>query len=78
MGSDNNSTGASKILLAFFGGVAAGIAAGYYLNSDQGRKLRTEAADKVIDLEARIEAKVKEAFEATKEKVNNIAGKAHA
>lgn len=78
MGSDNNSTGASKILLAFFGGVAAGIAAGYYLNSDQGRKLRTEAADKVIDLEARIEAKVKEAFDAAKEKVNNIAGKAHA
>lgn len=78
MGNDNNSSGASKILLAFFGGVAAGIAAGYYINSDHGRKLRTEAADKVIDLESKIEAKVKEAFDAAKEKVNNIASKANA
>ena len=78
MGSDNNSTGASKILLAFFGGVAAGVAAGFYLNSDQGRKLRTEAADKVIDIEAKIEAKVKEAFDAAKEKVNNVASKVNA
>lgn len=70
--SNDNSSGASKILLAFFGGVAAGLAAGYYLNSDQGRKMREEAADKISDLESKIEDKVKEAFEAAKSKAQEL------
>lgn len=70
--SNENSTGASKILLAFFGGVAAGVAAGFYLNSDHGRKMREEAADKMSDLEATIEDKVKEAFEAAKSKAQEL------
>jgi gas vesicle protein len=68
----SNESGASKILLAFFGGVAAGIAAGFYLNSDQGRKLRHDTAEKISDLEKKIEDKVKEAFETAKQKADEL------
>ncbi len=70
--SNENSSGASKILLAFFAGVGAGVAAGFYLNSDHGRKMREEAADKISDLESKIEDKVKEAFEAAKSKAQDL------
>lgn len=68
----SNESGASKILLAFFGGLAAGIAAGFYLNSDHGRKLRNETAEKISELEKKIEDKVKEAFEAAKHKAEEL------
>lgn len=70
--SKEQSTGASKILLAFFGGLTAGVAAGLYLNSEHGRKMRDEAADKISDLESKIEDKVKEAFEAAKSKAQEF------
>jgi gas vesicle protein len=70
--SNDNSSGAAKILLAFFGGMAAGVAAGLYLNSEHGRKMRHDAADKLSDLEEQIEEKVKEAFEAAKEKAEEF------
>jgi hypothetical protein len=70
--SQESSSGASKILLAFFGGVSAGVALGFYLNSDHGRKVRHDAADKLSDLESKIEEKVKEAFEAAKEKAGAL------
>ncbi len=70
--SSENSSGASKILLAFFGGMAAGVAAGLYLNSEHGRKVRNEAVDKLSDLEEKIESKVKEAFEAAKDKAEEF------
>lgn len=70
--SNENSSGASKILLAFFGGMAAGVAAGLYLNSEHGKKMRNEAAEKISEYEKMIEEKVKEAFEAAKSKAESI------
>jgi hypothetical protein len=63
-----NNNSAAGILLAFFGGIAAGVAIGYWLNSDKGRKLRTDAAAEMSELEARIESKVKEAFATARRK----------
>ncbi len=74
--SNDNSSGASKILLAFFGGLVAGVAAGLYLNSEHGHKLRKEAADKISELESKIEAKVKEAYEAAKSKAEELTNSA--
>jgi len=70
--SNENSTGASKILLAFFGGLTAGVAAGLYLNSEHGRKMRDDAAEKISDLESKIEDKVKEAYEAAKNRAEQF------
>ncbi len=74
--SDNNTSGASKILLAFFGGIAAGIAAGYYLNSEQGRHWRAETASKISDLESQLEEKVKNTYAAARERFNSASSEA--
>ncbi len=70
MSTDSSST--SKVLLAFFGGIAAGVAVGYWLNSDRGRKLRDDTIHKMSDLEERIEAKVKEVFHSAKKKAEEV------
>ncbi len=59
---------ASGILLALFGGIAAGVVVGYWLNSDKGRQMRNDTLDRMSDLEARIESKVRDAFNTARKK----------
>lgn len=61
-----------KYALAFLGGAAAGVALGLYLNSDRGRETRSKLADKVSDLEADMEKKIKQGFDDLTDKMDNI------
>jgi hypothetical protein len=70
MSTESSST--SKVLLALFGGIAAGVVIGYWLNSDRGRKLRNDAIGKMSDLEERIETRVKEVFQSAKKKADEV------
>jgi len=73
MSSNDHSSGASKILLAFFSGIAAGIAAGFYLNSEHGRHFRQDTMEKLSSFESKIEDKVKSAFKNAKETAKQTA-----
>ncbi|MBY5960176.1 YtxH domain-containing protein [Membranicola marinus] len=46
--------------ILFLLGAAVGAAAGYYLNSESGRKLRTETSNKANELAEKAEARTKE------------------
>lgn len=49
--------------ILFLLGAAVGAAAGYYLNSESGRKLRTETSEKAGELALKAEGKAKEGLD---------------
>lgn len=68
---NQDSSDAYKYILAFVGGIAAGVALGFYLNSNQGKKLRKQFTNRMSEMEAEIESKVSSAME----EINKLADK---
>lgn len=59
--------------LTFIIGTALGVTAGLYLNSENGKKLRTKTAKKLSKMEATIEEKVNKAYDDLKSKISDTA-----
>lgn len=53
----------SKKGLLFLLGVAAGAAAGYYINSEEGKKVRRQAADRVNEFGQEVETRARDQFD---------------
>lgn len=62
-------------LITFLLGTAIGVGTGLYLNSKNGKKMRSEAVTKISDIEKTIEEKVNRAYEDLKTQVNDAATK---
>jgi len=60
-------------VLTFIIGAAIGVTAGLYLNSENGKELRTKTAKKLSKMEASIEDKVSKAYDDLKSKISDTA-----
>ncbi len=63
----------SKGILTFILGTAVGVTAGLYLNSENGKKVRSQTKKKLSKMEASIEEKVNKAYDDLKVKINDTA-----
>ena len=66
----------TKILLAMGASALAGGIAGYYLNSDKGRKARKDAAKNIRDTAQQASDKMTEMAETAKTAIGEVAGQA--
>lgn len=66
----------TKILLALGAGALAGGIAGYYLNSDNGRKARKDAAKNIRETAKQANDKMTEMAETAKTAIGEVAGQA--
>ena len=60
-------------VLTFIIGAAIGVTAGLYLNSENGKELRTKTTKKLSKMEASIEDKVSKAYDDLKSKISDTA-----
>lgn len=72
MNNNNESNNSGWIFLA---GLATGAVVGYLLNTDKGRQIRSDAAQKAVEYGEQARTIAQKSWETTSETVNSILGK---